>query len=309
MEVSPLAGDTVPKEVAMDQPPTDPNMSGQSSSKEMVGEPEQVPDLGVVKNPEPEQTPGPTTTMVHEPEQIPDPTVTKKSTKTTTSPMTTGQVITQVIPKSETIDLTLETEVLQDPTKESKKASLHALDDAEIDKEINFRAATTVIQSEPFPVEGQILGSNPSLIRGGTTSYSFWNHHWAVKRQQERRARKKNCKHRRRVFLDVAPMKYLQPTIQMLSGTEFVPPGNEYQNLLLYLKSTITIPMSQAAKLVSMSALTIQKLPMQLLRPKYSLLTVTNNELEGGHPFYYIYRSQRTHIWLIDLTFLTFFPP
>ncbi|XP_065635955.1 uncharacterized protein LOC112029357 isoform X2 [Quercus suber] len=26
----------------------------------------------------------------------------------------------------------------------------------------------------------------------------------------------------RRVFLDVAPMKYLQPTIQMLSGTEFV---------------------------------------------------------------------------------------
>nr|POE82676.1 hypothetical protein CFP56_78846 [Quercus suber] len=73
--------------------------------------------------------------------------------------------------------------------------------------------------------------------------------------------------------------------------------------------STITIPMSHAAKLVSMSALTIQKLPMQLLRPKYSLLTVTNNELEGGHPFYYIYRLQRTHIWLIDLTFLTFFPP
>ncbi|XP_050260802.1 uncharacterized protein LOC126705692 isoform X2 [Quercus robur] len=43
------------------------------------------------------------------------------------------------------------------------------------------------------------------------------------------------------------------------------PPGNEYQTLLLYLKS----------QLVSMSALTIQKLPMQLLRPKYSLLTVT----------------------------------
>ncbi|XP_030957703.1 uncharacterized protein LOC115979786 [Quercus lobata] len=53
------------------------------------------------------------------------------------------------------------------------------------------------------------------------------------------------------------------------------PPGNEYQTLLLYLKSTITIPMSHAAKLISMSALTIQKLPMQLLRPKYSLLTVT----------------------------------
>ncbi|KAK4593517.1 hypothetical protein RGQ29_017578 [Quercus rubra] len=26
----------------------------------------------------------------------------------------------------------------------------------------------------------------------------------------------------RRVFLDMAPTKYLQPTIQMLSGTEFV---------------------------------------------------------------------------------------
>ncbi|KAK4593089.1 hypothetical protein RGQ29_017299 [Quercus rubra] len=52
------------------------------------------------------------------------------------------------------------------------------------------------------------------------------------------------------------------------------PPGNEYQNLLLYLKSTPTIPMSHAAKLVSMSALTIQKLPMQLLCLKFSLLTV-----------------------------------
>nr|POE45013.1 hypothetical protein CFP56_61404 [Quercus suber] len=91
------------------------------------------------------------------------------------------------------------------------------------------------MQSEPFPVERQILGSNPSLIRGGTTSYSFWNHHWDVKRQQERGARKKIAntegagyerlqlnfeinKEDRRVFLDVAPMKYLQPTIQMLSG-------------------------------------------------------------------------------------------
>nr|POE53883.1 hypothetical protein CFP56_27570 [Quercus suber] len=177
-------------------------------------------------------------------------------------------------------------------------------EELEIDKEINFRAATTVIQSEPFPVEGQILGSNPSLIRGGTTSYSFWNHHWDVKRQQERRARKKNCKHRRRVFLDVAPMKYLQPTIQMLSGTEFVgeqPPGNEYQNLLLYLKSTITIPMSYAAKLVSMSALTIQKLPMQLLRPKYSLLTVTNKGFDcqtlSHNPIY--------GYFLIPTTFIT----
>ncbi|KAF3966905.1 hypothetical protein CMV_009036 [Castanea mollissima] len=39
--------------------------------------------------------------------------------------------------------------------------------------------------------------------------------------------------------------------------------------------STITIPMSHAAKFVSMFALTIQKLPMQLLRPKYSLLAAT----------------------------------
>ncbi|KAF3974276.1 hypothetical protein CMV_002371 [Castanea mollissima] len=35
--------------------------------------------------------------------------------------------------------------------------------------------------------------------------------------------------------------------------------------------------MSHVAKLVSMSALTIQKLLMQLLRPKYSLLAVTKD--------------------------------
>lgn len=114
----PFVGDTVLKEVAMDQPPTNPDISGQIASKEKVGEPEQVPDLSVVKEPkpkqvlnpsttqdpegaqvpdlamtkdsEPEQTPGLTTTMVPEPEQIPHPTVTKESTKTATSPMTTG---------------------------------------------------------------------------------------------------------------------------------------------------------------------------------------------------------------------------
>nr|POF05673.1 hypothetical protein CFP56_39762 [Quercus suber] len=66
--------------------------------------------------------------------------------------------------------------------REQKKISGLDSHSFEIDKEINFRAATTVIQSEPFPVEGQILGSNPSLIRGGTTSYSFWNHHWSFRR-------------------------------------------------------------------------------------------------------------------------------
>nr|XP_023904825.1 uncharacterized protein LOC112016496 isoform X3 [Quercus suber] len=112
------------------------------------------------------------------------------------------------------------------------------------------------MQSEPFPVERQILGSNPSLIRGGTTSYSFWNHHW---------------KHK----LGKIKSSTLLAVVQNTKPKGEQPPGKEYQNLLLYLKSTITIPMSHAAKLVSMSALTIQKLPMQLLHPKYSLLTVT----------------------------------
>nr|POE53884.1 hypothetical protein CFP56_27570 [Quercus suber] len=214
-------------------------------------------------------------------------------------------------------------------------------EELEIDKEINFRAATTVIQSEPFPVEGQILGSNPSLIRGGTTSYSFWNHHWDVKRQQERRARKKNCKHRSSKFW-ISEFFTMQINVNVLlfigivlgtheissaynsnairkhklgkikSSTLLVvvqntkpkgeqPPGNEYQNLLLYLKSTITIPMSYAAKLVSMSALTIQKLPMQLLRPKYSLLTVTNKGFDcqtlSHNPIY--------GYFLIPTTFIT----
>ena len=54
MELSPpFVGDTVLKEVAMDQPPTNPDISGQIASKEKVGEPEQVPDLSVVKEPKP----------------------------------------------------------------------------------------------------------------------------------------------------------------------------------------------------------------------------------------------------------------
>ena len=49
----------------------------------------------------------------------------------------------------------------------------------------------------------------------------------------------------------------------------------------LMVSNPITNPMSHVAKLVSMSTLTIQKLPMQLLRPKYSLLAVTKWSLLG----------------------------
>ncbi|KAF3968991.1 hypothetical protein CMV_007184 [Castanea mollissima] len=127
------------------------------------------------------------------------------------------------------------------------------------------------------------LGSNPSLIRGGTTSYSSTLLEPSLA-ARERRTRKKICRQKvlslwfaclRKHKLGKIKSSTLLVVVQNTKPKEEQSQGNEYQNLLLYLKSTITIPMSHAAKLVSMSALTIQKLAMQLLSPKYSLLAVT----------------------------------
>ena len=102
----------------MDQPPADPNMSGQVVGEEIFGEPGEIPDPSVAKDPEPkqvldlsttqdvegaqvsdlaitkdskpEQTLDPTTTMVLELEQISDPMVTKESIEFATLPVITG---------------------------------------------------------------------------------------------------------------------------------------------------------------------------------------------------------------------------
>ncbi|XP_065618575.1 uncharacterized protein LOC112032710 isoform X2 [Quercus suber] len=118
-----------------------------------------------------------------------------------------------------------------------------------------------------FKVEGQILGSNPSLIRGGTTSYSFWNHHWQQEREEQEKKiadKEGTCnkerlwlnfevnKEDRRVFLDVVLSLWfaclrkhklgkiksstLLVVVQNTKPKGEQPPGNEYQNLLLYLK-------------------------------------------------------------------------
>ena len=54
MEVSPpFMGDIVPREAVMDQPLADPNMSGQVMGEEIFGEPGEIPDPIVAKDPEP----------------------------------------------------------------------------------------------------------------------------------------------------------------------------------------------------------------------------------------------------------------
>ena len=54
MEVStPFVGDTMPREAVMDQPPADPNMSGQVVGEEIFGELGEIPDPSVAKDPEP----------------------------------------------------------------------------------------------------------------------------------------------------------------------------------------------------------------------------------------------------------------
>ena len=102
----PFVGDTVLEEVAMDQPPTNPDISGQTASKEKVGEPEQVPDLSVVKEPKPEQVPdlnvvkepkpkqvlNPSTTQDPEGAQVPDLAMTKDSEPEQTPGLTTTMV-------------------------------------------------------------------------------------------------------------------------------------------------------------------------------------------------------------------------
>ena len=56
VEVSPsLVGDTVPWEVAMDQPSVDPNISGQVAGEEVVEEPGEILDPSVAKDPESKQ--------------------------------------------------------------------------------------------------------------------------------------------------------------------------------------------------------------------------------------------------------------
>ena len=48
-------GDTVPREVAMDQPSVDPNISGQVAGEEVVEEPGEILDPSVAKDPESKQ--------------------------------------------------------------------------------------------------------------------------------------------------------------------------------------------------------------------------------------------------------------
>lgn len=50
-------GDIVPGEAVMDQPPVDPNMSGQVASEEVVKEPREIPDPSVAKDPKSKQVP------------------------------------------------------------------------------------------------------------------------------------------------------------------------------------------------------------------------------------------------------------
>ena len=58
VEVSPpLVGDIVPGEAIMDQPPINPNMSGQVASEEVVEEPGEIPDPSMAKDPKSEQVP------------------------------------------------------------------------------------------------------------------------------------------------------------------------------------------------------------------------------------------------------------
>ncbi|KAF3965642.1 hypothetical protein CMV_010186 [Castanea mollissima] len=66
------------------------------------------------------------------------------------------------------------------------------------------------MQSESLPVERQILGSCPSLIRSGTTSYSFHSIGTitgTLKGSKREKSKKKNCRHRSLILGNTRLMK------------------------------------------------------------------------------------------------------
>ncbi|XP_050260808.1 uncharacterized protein LOC126705692 isoform X7 [Quercus robur] len=83
------------------------------------------------------------------------------------------------------------------------------------------------MQSEPLPVERQILGSNASLIKSGTTSYSF---HSIGTITGTLKGSKREKSKKKKLQTQKALTKYLQPTIQMLSGNT----SSGKSNLQLY---------------------------------------------------------------------------
>ncbi|XP_050260805.1 uncharacterized protein LOC126705692 isoform X4 [Quercus robur] len=90
------------------------------------------------------------------------------------------------------------------------------------------------MQSEPLPVERQILGSNASLIKSGTTSYSFHSigtiTDFLFTVQGTLKGSKREKSKKKKLQTQKALTKYLQPTIQMLSGNT----SSGKSNLQLY---------------------------------------------------------------------------